>query len=160
MNIKIPILNLPTAGFCLALASVPLTAFAAENDTPVRTPAPAASADRRAGDRSVVDKVIASWPERPRLGAQQMLASYGVPQEVTTERVVWHRPGPYKRITVTKSEDHHDFPLPHMDYIEHTIDYRVPGEKADELMKFDGSVTFDKTEGNCPRGATWRGTTS
>ena len=49
-------------------------------------------------------------------------SKYGAPQEATAERLIWHRMGPFERITVTKSEDHHDFPLPHMDYIEHTID--------------------------------------
>jgi hypothetical protein len=58
-----------------------------------------------------------------------MLAKYGVPQEATAEQLVWHRMGQYKRITVTKIEDPHDFPLPHTDYIEHTIDYRVLPKK-------------------------------
>jgi len=93
-----------------------------------------------------MDLALSCWV-KPTRAAQEMLAGCGLPGEITTDRLIWHRPGPYKRITVTKSEDHHDFPLPHMDYIEHTIDYRVPGDKADELMKFDGSVTFDKTRG-------------
>lgn len=91
--------------------------------------------------------MIAGWPERPRLGAQQMLVKYGAPQEATSEQLIWHNQGPFKRITVTKAEDNHDFPLPHMDYMEHTVDYKVPAEKADELTKFDGSATFDKTRG-------------
>ncbi len=100
-----------------------------------------------AADRAAVDKAIASWPERPRLGAEQMIAKYGAPQQVTPEKLIWDNPGKFKRITVTKAEDHHDFPLPHMDYLEVTIDYPVPTEKADEITKFDGSVTFDKTRG-------------
>ncbi len=112
-------------------------------------PAPAAARPEKhlATGGGDISQMLASWPERPRLGAQQMIAKYGAPQEATSEKLVWHKPGTYKRITVTKSEDHHDFPLPHMDYMEHTIDYRVPNDKADELMKFDGSLTFDKTRG-------------
>ncbi|MGI8965574.1 MAG: DUF4142 domain-containing protein [Limisphaerales bacterium] len=106
-----------------------------------RTPA------RPAADLSEVDKTIAQWPERPKLGAQVMLAKYGAPQEVTEEKLVWHNLGSYKRITVTKKEDHHDFPMPHMDFLEVTINYNVPTDKADEISKYDGSCTFDRTRG-------------
>lgn len=105
------------------------------------------AAEKPATDRAALDKTLAAWPERPRLGAQQMIAAYGAPQEVTAEQLVWHKPGKYKRITVTREEHHHDFPLPHTDYMEHTIDYKVPAGKADELAKYDGSCTFDRTRG-------------
>ena len=98
-------------------------------------------------DRSTVDKIIAAWPNRPKLGANQMLAQYGMPQEATSEKLVWHQQGPYKRITVTKAEHHHDFPKPHRDYLEHTIPYRVPPDKAAALSAYDGSLTFDRTQG-------------
>ncbi len=76
-------------------------------------------------DRDPVNRIIAGWPERPRLGASQMLSAYGIPQQATPEKLVWHGPGLYKRITVTKEEHHHDFPKPHMDYLEHTIEFRA-----------------------------------
>lgn len=98
-------------------------------------------------DRSAIDKIIAEWPNRPKLGAEQMLVKYGLPQEATSEQLIWHNQGPYKRITVTKSEDNHDFPKPHMDYMEHTINYVVPADKADTLSTYDGSLTFDRTRG-------------
>ena len=94
-----------------------------------------------------VDSIITAWPERPRLGARQMIAKYGAPQEVTSGQLVWHDQGPFKCITVTKMEDAHDFPLPHTDYMQHTITYKVPDGKADELAKFDGSLTYDQTRG-------------
>lgn len=98
-------------------------------------------------DRAAVNKIVDTWPNRPKLGAQQMLAKYGAPQEVTFEKLVWHNQGPYKRIDVTKMEHNHDFPKPHMDYLEHTIAYRVPADKAAALAAFDGSLTFDRTRG-------------
>ena len=94
-----------------------------------------------------VDSIIAEWPERPRLGARQMIAKYGEPQEVTAEKLTWHDQGPFKCITLTKAEDAHDFPLPHTDYMQHTITYKVPDGKAAELAKFDGSLTYDQTRG-------------
>jgi len=98
-------------------------------------------------DRGKVDKIIAGWPERPRLGAQLMLHKYGAPQEATEEELIWRDQSPYKRITVTRAEHHHDFPKPHMDFLEHTIDYRVPPDRAAALSEYDGSCTFDRTRG-------------
>ena len=98
-------------------------------------------------DRPAIAKIVASWPNRPKLAAEQMLTKYGTPQEVTPEKLVWHNQGPYKRITVTKAEHHHDFPKPHMDYLEHTIEYRVPPDRAEALAAYDGSLTFDRTRG-------------
>ncbi len=109
-------------------------------------PNPALSAMKEA-DRAAVEKILADWPNRPKLGAQQMLEKYGVPQEATSEQLIWHNQGPYKLITVTKAEHHHDFPKPHMDYMEHTINYAVPAEKAEALSAYDGSLTFDRTKG-------------
>jgi predicted outer membrane protein len=98
-------------------------------------------------DRAAVQKIVDGWPNRPKLGAMQMLDKYGPPQEATSEKLVWHNQGPYTRINVTKAEHHHDFPKPHMDYMEHTIAYQVPPEKAEALTRYDGSLTFDRTRG-------------
>jgi len=84
---------------------------------------PAASAS--SAERSDGKKMIGEWPNRPKLGAQRMIAKYGEPQEATGERLVWHNQGPYKRILVTRQETPHDFPKPHMDYLEHTIEFRA-----------------------------------
>jgi predicted outer membrane protein len=98
-------------------------------------------------DRKKVDRLIADLPPRPRVAALQMLEQYGVPQEATSEQLIWHETGPFKRITVTRAEHHHDFPFPHMDYLERTISYLVPVEKAADLSAYDASLTFDRTRG-------------
>lgn len=98
-------------------------------------------------NQSAVEQVIAAWPPRPKLGAQMMLSKYGAPQAVTQDKLVWENKGAYKRITVTKQEHHHDFPLPHTDFMEHTVSYKVPADKTEELSKYDGSCTFDRTKG-------------
>lgn len=98
-------------------------------------------------DEDKVNNIIARWPERPQLGAKLMIAKYGAPQEATVEELIWRDQGPYKRITVTKAEHHHDFPKPHLDFLEHTINYRVPPERAAALAEYDGSCTFDRTRG-------------
>lgn len=96
---------------------------------------------------SDVEAIISQWPDRPRLGAQSMIAKYGAPQESTPEELTWLGQGPYKKIIVTKDEHHHDFPKPHMDFLEHTVDYKVPPERAAALSEYDGSCTFDRTRG-------------
>jgi len=98
-------------------------------------------------DPSAVEAMIAQWPERPRLGAQSMIAKYGAPTESTAQELIWLGQGPYKKIIVTKDEHHHDFPKPHMDFLEHTVDYKVPPERAAALSEYDGSCTFDRTRG-------------
>jgi len=90
---------------------------------------------------------ISGWPERPRLAVKEMTAKYGAPLEVSSEAMIWHNAGPYKRIMVTKKEIPHDFPAPHMDFLEHTISYNVPIDKIDDLVAFDASMTINKTAG-------------
>ena len=98
-------------------------------------------------DRSSVDQMITSWPARPRLAAQEMMVKYGVPPEVSSETLIWRDAGPYKRIMVTKMEIPHDFPKPHMDFLEHTVSFNVPADKVSDLVAFDSSMTINKTAG-------------
>ena len=44
-------------------------------------------------------------------------------------------------------ESKHSFPIEHTDMMQTTINYNVPEDKMDDLGKFDGSVTFDRTQG-------------
>ncbi len=52
---------------------------------------------------------VSAWPERPRLAVKEMMAKYGAPLEVSSEAIIWHNAGPFKRIMVTKKEIPHDF---------------------------------------------------
>ncbi len=138
---------------CIAiLACAPFTASAADTITadPKGDEREVQTGERGAGktaDRSAVDQMIAGWPERPRLGAAMMIAKYGPPQEASDEVLTWRDQGAYKSICVTREEHAHDFPKPHTDFLEHTIAYKVPADRAEELTKFDGSLTFDRTRG-------------
>lgn len=102
------------------------------------------AAEMQSGD---IKKLVATYPPRPRLAAQEMIAKYGPPQEASSETLIWHKAGPYKRIMVTRMEVPHDFPKPHMDYLEHTVEYNVPLDKTDDLIEFDGSMTINRTAG-------------
>ncbi len=98
-------------------------------------------------DMQKLESIIADWPAMAQLGVRQTIQKHGAPQGVTPEAMIWTDVAPYESIKVTKQVDHHDFPLPHMDYMEHTISYLVPAEKAAELAAFDGSLNYDRTRG-------------
>ncbi len=138
--------------FQLVAAASMVVALASETSLKAQDAAMAmkdssSSATMASVNKADVDKIIATWPERPKLGATEMMVKYGMPQEVTSERVIWHNPGPFKRIAVTRQEDPHDFPAPHMDFMEHTIAYKVPADNIGDLIAFDGSSTIDRTVG-------------
>ena len=105
---------------------------------------------KRAGanvSHAAVHRTIARWANRPRLGAVEMMAKYGEPQEATSDMLIWHNQGPFKRITVFNLETPHDFPMPHVDFLEHTITYNVPQDKVGPLIEFDASSTINRTIG-------------
>jgi len=128
----------------LAIAAIQTGCTRAEAEqSPDRKP----TASAASMDRDAIDKMIAGWANRPKLGANQMMAKYGMPQEATAERLIWHNAGPFKRISVMNLETPHDFPLPHVDFMEHTIVYDVPQKYVGDLIAFDASSTINRTVG-------------
>lgn len=90
---------------------------------------------------------ISTWPEASRMAAQEMIKKYGNPDAGGMEVLGWMNKDIWKTIHVTKSESKHSFPVEHTDMLEQCISFKVPEDKMDELGKFDGSVTFDRTQG-------------
>lgn len=93
------------------------------------------------------DSTIASWPKTPQEVAKKMIAKYGQPNEVTPTMLMWHGNGPWKHTMVFKDEVQHDFPAPHTDLLQQSIDYKVPLDKYDDLAMYDGSVVVERTNG-------------
>lgn len=92
-------------------------------------------------------QVLQEWPEESKEAAQLVVDKYGEPQEVTDTLLIWHKPGPWKRIVASKAFFRHNFPTAHNDSIESFIDYRVPVDKFDDIARFDGSVIVERTVG-------------
>lgn len=92
-------------------------------------------------------QIIGDWPEESREAAKLVIDAHGEPQEATDTQLIWHKPGPWKRIVASKAFYQHHFPTTHIDSVESVIDYRVPVEKFDELAQFDGSVIVERTAG-------------
>jgi hypothetical protein len=90
---------------------------------------------------------ISSWPEQSREAAKLVIDKYGEPDELSDTQLIWHHPGPWKRIVASKAFYQHDFPAPHIDAVESVIDYHVPVEKFSALGAFDGSVVVERTAG-------------
>lgn len=90
---------------------------------------------------------IERWPMESRQAAQLVINQYGEPDEMAESQLIWHRPGPWKRIVASKACHGHNFPAPHYDSVESVIDYRVPPEKCSALAAFDGSVIVERTAG-------------
>src|SRR4029077_19885173 len=51
------------------------------------------------------------------------------------------------RTALFKDGAPHNFPKPHVDVLEQTVDYRVPLDKVADLLKYDGSLGIDRTRG-------------
>ncbi|OZU87394.1 hypothetical protein CIL03_16365 [Virgibacillus indicus] len=94
-----------------------------------------------------VKQIIANWPEKQKEGAMKIIEKYGVPQEATASRLIWHNNGPWKRTIVHRDAVPHNFPTPHPDFLEQTINYRTPVDLFDDIAFYDGSCYPDRTRG-------------
>lgn len=90
---------------------------------------------------------VSDWNKSSQMAVDEITQKYGQPNGVTADELIWTNAGIWKKITVTKMESKHSFPVEHTDMMQTTIMYNVPEDKMDELGMFDGSVTFDRTQG-------------
>ena len=90
---------------------------------------------------------LSDWPEASRMAVKEISDKYGKPDGVTKDELIWMKKGVWKKICINKKESKHSFPIEHTDMMQTTISYKVPTDMMDELGKFDGSVTFDRTQG-------------
>lgn len=90
---------------------------------------------------------LKNWPEASRMAVKEITDKYGKPDGITNNELIWLKKGVWKKICIDKKESKHSFPIEHTDMMQTTIHYKVPMDIMDELSKFDGSVTFDRTQG-------------
>ena len=94
-----------------------------------------------------IAKHLAGWPAARRKLAAELIAAYGRPREATASELIWGESGPWKRIVLHRAGVKHNFPLPHEDVLEQTVNYRVPPQKAGDLISYNGSLVIDRTRG-------------
>lgn len=93
------------------------------------------------------EAVLGDWPDEPSAVATSLLDQYGPPDDVSSDRLVWYDHGPWKRSVLHRDGVHHEFPVPHEDYLEQVVDYRIPPGRCDALCQFNGSVIVRRTHG-------------
>lgn len=96
---------------------------------------------------STVEQALSDWPEETFNAAQTIIDKYGMPDEVSQSQLTWYNTGLWKRTILSKEPIPHHFPVPHLDYVEQVIDYKVPPNKFDDLALYDGSVIAERTKG-------------
>ncbi len=99
------------------------------------------------GKQLSVEQCTADWAAGPKKAAMMMSEKYGEPSGMTPTRLVWTDKGPFKEIILLNEEIQHDFPMPHKDYLQHVVEFKVPTDKVGELAEFDGSIIVDRTRG-------------
>jgi hypothetical protein len=92
-------------------------------------------------------KNLVGWPKMSIAVASDLITEYGLPKESTAHELTWYDNGPWKRTVLHKEEIQHNFPYPHKDVLEQTVNYRVPAGKVADLVKYDGSLVIDRTRG-------------
>lgn len=90
---------------------------------------------------------VSSWSESSRMAVDEITKKYGEPTGIMNDELIWTNVGGWKKICISKMESKHNFPIEHTDMMQTTIMYSVPVDKMDDLGMFDGSVTFDRTQG-------------
>jgi hypothetical protein len=98
-------------------------------------------------DLATVTRILSTWPTVSKQAATTTINKYGLPNEASATRLIWHNNGPWKRTVIYAEEVAHEFPTPHRDVLEQYIPYRVPVDKFNDLAAFDGSVLVDRTKG-------------
>jgi hypothetical protein len=94
-----------------------------------------------------VEKHMAHWPAARQKLAAELIVKYGTPHELTATELIWGQSGPWKRMVLRRAGVKHNFPLPHEDVFEQTVNYRVPDLKTRDLIRYNGSLVIDRTRG-------------
>lgn len=94
-----------------------------------------------------IQQFIQSWPQDSQKAANEIIAKYGQPTEMTQSMLIWDNAGQFKKTIVYKEGVDHNFPFPHKAVLEQVIDYKVPVDKYDDLAQFNGSVVPERTKG-------------
>lgn len=90
---------------------------------------------------------LTGWPEQSRMAVEEITGKYGQADVVSDNELIWWNRGVWKKICINKTETKHSFPIEHTDMLQSTVSYKVPVGKMDDLGRFDGSITFDRTQG-------------
>jgi hypothetical protein len=129
-----------------AAAAVPDQDAATSKDPAMQTQPLGQSASSTSGPKDA-QSAIASWPVNTKKAAQAMIEKYGQPDGVTDRTLVWYDKEPWQKVAVFREPVKHATPMPHEDFLENTINYKVPENKVADLIRFDQALVIDVTRG-------------
>jgi len=92
-------------------------------------------------------KNLEGWPKITIALATTLLEKYGAPESNTPQQLHWSHNGPWNRTILYREGARHNFPRPHQDILEQAVSYKVPPAKIADLVRYDGSLVFDRTRG-------------
>ncbi|HEU4623476.1 MAG TPA: hypothetical protein VFS52_01870 [Steroidobacteraceae bacterium] len=116
---------------------------------PMPPPPSSSSAQQQPSAEAIawVQKHAASWPEKTRRLAAQLVTKYGPPAEATERQMTWYGNAPWKKTTLHREGAAHNFASAHQDVLEQTVGYKVPIDKIAALVQFNGSLVVNRTRG-------------
>jgi len=102
----------------------------------------AAAAETSAEERLAQDqRIMAGWHTYSGLVALKLMDEYGPPDQVESERIVWHNAGPWDTIVVWDADDYDYSATLGPDNLEQTLFFAVPPEKRKALADFSDELT-------------------
>ncbi len=133
-----------TFGLAMALTGCTMTK-SQQKQVPTTTGVQTESKNKEAYEKAT--NLTSGWPESSVNAAKEMTAKYGVPNESTSDTLIWKNVAPFKKIIVHKEVYSHRFPLLHQNALEHVVDYKAPVAKVDDIWRYNGSIVLDRTKG-------------
>ncbi len=97
--------------------------------------------------QSDVQLIIERWPVASRRLAHNLIQKYGMPHEATATMLIWNFNGPWKRTVLHQRGEPHNFPHPHIDLLEQTVEIKAQPELIKKVAEFDGSILINRTRG-------------
>jgi hypothetical protein len=94
----------------------------------------------------VAQGVVSRWAKPSASLGRQMIAEYGVPDDVTPERLTWNDKGHWKRTVVWNQKPVYRS-LSDLAVMEQTVDYRLLPAQIADLLAFSDLLTIDARRG-------------
>lgn len=95
---------------------------------------------------TVVRGVVHRWAEPSARVAHRLLDEYGLPDDVTPQRLVWNGRGSWKRTVVWNRAPVYRS-LDDLNVVQQTVDYPLSPDLAARLLAFRGSLVVDLQRG-------------
>ncbi len=108
--------------------------------------AAAAARNQPAAAGDTPDSIATSWPPRSQSMARLLLEKYRAPSQFDRDTMVWFNNGEWKRTIIHRTREARG-PISRMDFLEQTIGYLVPGDKVEELKRFNPKLVVSQTAG-------------